>query len=90
VVPPALQARHWRGFNRAVTSGQLKRPGKALKVPAVHKSGKIISLQIDHATLIRGVDGSVDAVTVTPSIGPTWVAAVSRPALAVLGFKRRR
>ena len=90
VVPPALQARHWRGFNRAVTSGQLKRPGKTLKVPAVHKSGKIISLQIDNATLIRGVDGSVDAVTVTPSIGPAWVAAVSRPALAALGLKRRR
>lgn len=90
VVPPALQARHWRGFNRAVASGQLKRPGKTLKVPAVHKSGKIISLQIDNATLVRGADGSVDAVTVTPSTGPAWVAAVSRPALAVLGLRRGR
>jgi PAS domain S-box-containing protein len=90
VVPPALQARHWRGFNRAVSSGQLKRPGKTLRLPAVHKSGKIISLQIDNAALIRGADGSVDAVTVAPSIGPAWVAAVSRPALAVLGLRRRR
>jgi PAS domain S-box-containing protein len=90
VVPPALQARHWRGFNRAVASGQLKRPGKTLKVPAVHKSGKIISLQIDNATLIPGADGPVDAVTVAPSIGPVWVAALSRPVLFVLGFGRSR
>ena len=90
VVPSALQARHWRGFNRAVASGQLKRAGKTLKVPAVHKSGKIISLQIDNATLLPGVDGAVDSVTVTPSVGPAWVAAVSRPALAVLGLRRGR
>jgi PAS domain S-box-containing protein len=90
VVPPALQARHWRGFNRAVTSGQLKRPGKTLKVPAIEKGGRIISLRIDNATLIRDADGSVDAVTVTPSIGPAWVAAVSRPAFAVLGLGRGR
>jgi PAS domain S-box-containing protein len=88
VVPPALQARHWRGFNRAVTSGPLKRPGKTLKVPAVHKSGKIISLQIDHATLIRDADGTVSEVTVTPSRGPAWVATMSRPALALLGLGR--
>lgn len=90
VVPPVLQARHWRGFNRAVASGQLKRPGKTLKVPAVHKSGKIISLQLDDATLIRDADGTVGEVTLTPSRGPAWVAAVSRPALTVLGFGRGR
>ena len=90
IVPPALQALHWRGFNRAVASAQLKRPGKTLRVPAVHKSGKIISLQIDNATLIPGDDGTVDSVTVTPSVGPAWVAAVSRPALAMLGLRRGR
>jgi PAS domain S-box-containing protein len=91
VVPAPLQARHWRGFGRAVESGQLKRPGKTLRVPAVHKSGKVISLQIDHATLVCDADGTVREVTVTPSVGPAWVAAVSRPALAALGlFSRDR
>lgn len=89
VVPPALQKRHWRGFNRAVSSGQLKRPGKTLKVPAVHKNGKIISLQLDDATLTRDADGAVSGVTVTPSTGSAWVAAVSRPALALLGLRSR-
>ena len=89
VVPPALQKRHWRGFNRAVASGQLKRPGKTLKVPAVHKNGKIISLQIDDATLTRDAEGTVNGVTVTPSIGSVWVAAVSWPVLALLGLWRR-
>jgi PAS domain S-box-containing protein len=90
VVPPALQARHWRGFNRAVEAGQLKRPGKTLRVPAVHKSGKIVSLQIDGAALVRNAEGAVSEVTVTPSIGPGWVAAVSRPVLVVLGLGRSR
>jgi PAS domain S-box-containing protein len=89
ILPPALQARHWRGFNKAVTSGQLKRPGKTLRVPAVHKSGKIISLQLDDATLIRDANGTVGEVTLTPSTGPAWIAAISRPALAVLGLGRR-
>jgi hypothetical protein len=89
VVPPALQARHWRGFKRAVESGQLKRPGKTLRVPAVHKSGRIISLQLDGATLVRDADGAVSEVTLTPSIGSVWVAALSRPVLAVLGLGRR-
>jgi hypothetical protein len=88
VVPPALQARHWRGFSRAVESGQLKRPGKTLRVPAIHKSGKVVSLQLDGATLVANAEGAVDQVTLTPSIGPAWVAAVSRPALAVLGLGR--
>lgn len=89
-VPPALRALHWRGFKRAVAAGQLKRPDKTLKVPAVHKSGKIISLQLDDVALIRDADGTVSKVTVTPSRGPAWVAAVSRPALAVVGLGRGR
>jgi PAS domain S-box-containing protein len=88
VVPPPLQARHWRGFNRAVASGHLKRPGKTLRIPAVHKNGKIISLQLDNATLIRDAGGTVSEVTLTPSTGPAWVAAASRPVLAVLGLVR--
>jgi PAS domain S-box-containing protein len=90
VVPPPLQPRHWRGFNKAVASGQLKRPGKTLKVPAVHKSGRIISLQIDNATLVSRGDGPVEAVAVDPSIGPGWVSAVSRPILALLALRRSR
>jgi hypothetical protein len=89
VVPPTLQARHWRGFNRAVSSGRLKRPGKTLRVPAVHKTAKIISLQIDDATLVRRA-GTVDAVAVSPSIGPAWVAILSRPVLFALSLGRRR
>ncbi len=90
IVPPPLQGLHWRGFNRAVASGQLKRPNKTLRVPAVHKSGRVISLQLDDTALVRGADGSVEKVAANPSSGPAWVAAVSRPVLGLLGLRRRR
>jgi hypothetical protein len=54
----------------------------------VHKSGRIVSLQLDDVALIRDPDGTVGKVTLTPSTGPAWIAAVSRPALAVLGLGR--
>jgi hypothetical protein len=72
-----------------VASGQLKRPGKTLRVPAVHKSGRIISLQLEDNALVRGADGSVAKVAVNPARGPAWVAALSRPVLSVLGLRRR-
>ena len=89
VVPPALQARHWRGFGRAVASGELKRPGKTLRLPAIHKDGRVISLQIDDAKLVKDRDGTVVEVSVRPSRGPGWIAAASRPVLAILNLGRR-
>jgi PAS domain S-box-containing protein len=88
IVPPALQARHWRGFDRAINTGQFKRPGATLKLPAVHKSGAIISIEISDAAFIRAEDGTVDGVSLTPSKGPAWVAAVFRPVLALLNLGR--
>jgi PAS domain S-box-containing protein len=85
IVPPVLQARHWRGFNKAVNTGQLKRPGATLKIPAVHKSGTLISVQLTDATLARADDGSVDRVTLTLlGQGPWWAAVAWRAVLVLL------
>ena len=83
IIPPVLHARHWRGFDKAVNSGQLKRPGKTLKVPAVHKSGTIVP--ISGSLALRINDGTVDAVTLTLfGQGPGWTAAAWRAVLALL------
>jgi PAS domain S-box-containing protein len=89
IIPPVLHARHWRGFDRGVSSGQLKRPGKTLKVPAVHKSGTIVPISGSLA-LSRADDGKVDAVTLTLfGQGPGWTAAAWRAVLAPLKVGQR-
>lgn len=84
IIPPVLHARHWRGFDKAVSSGQLKRPGKTLKVPAVHKSGATVPVSGSLA-LSRANDGTVDTVTLTLlGQGPAWAALAWRAGLAPL------
>jgi PAS domain S-box-containing protein len=84
IIPPVLHARHWRGFNKAIGTGQMKRPGKTLKIPAVHKSGGIIpfrgSLVLKH-TDSGEVDGAVATVL---GRGPAWRGSAWRVVLAPL------
>jgi PAS domain S-box-containing protein len=88
IIPPVLHARHWRGFDKAVNSGQLKRPGKTLKVPAVHKSGTIVPISGSLA-LTRANDETVDAVTLTVfGKGPGWNAGAWRSVLAPLKVRQ--
>jgi PAS domain S-box-containing protein len=42
IIPPVLRTRHWRGFNKAIETGRLRRRDPTLKLPAVHKNGEII------------------------------------------------
>lgn len=85
IIPPVLQARHWQGFNKAVSSGQLKRDGATLKVPAIHSSGSVLAIE-GMLTLNRADDGTVDAVTLRLlGEGPGWGPAFWRVVLAVLG-----
>ena len=83
IIPPVLQERHWQGFNKAVSTGQLKRPGKTLKVPAIHKSGAVLAME-GKLTLDRGDDGSVDTVTLRSWRGTRMDAARLASVLAVL------
>jgi PAS domain S-box-containing protein len=90
IVPPALQARHWRGFNRAMETGQLRRPGRTFKLPAIHKSGAIISVHLIGATLTKAPDGTVSGAMLTPHQGTGWERALWRPVLGLLNIGRRR
>ena len=84
IIPAVLHARHWGGFDRAMNGGQLKRPGKTLKVPAVHKSGTIVPISGSLA-LTKAHDGTVDGAALTLSgRGPAWAGAAWRAILAPL------
>jgi PAS domain S-box-containing protein len=89
IVPPALQARHWRGFNRAMETGQLKRPGRTFKLPAVDKTGAIISVHLIGATLTKAPDGTVSGAMLTPQQGAGWERVIWRPVLGLLSIGKR-
>jgi PAS domain S-box-containing protein len=84
IIPAVLQARHWRGFNKAIETGRMKRPGKTLKLPAVHKSGAIVPLRAS-LVLTHADDGNVDgAVATIFGRGSAWRGTAWRAVLAPL------
>jgi PAS domain S-box-containing protein len=84
IIPPVLHARHWRGFNKAIETGQMKRPGKTLKIPAVHKSDGIIAFR-GSLVLTHTDSGEVDgAVATILGRGPAWRGRAWRVVLAPL------
>ena len=44
IIPERLRARHWAGFNKVMQSGETHYAGDLLRVPAVHKDGRSLSI----------------------------------------------
>jgi PAS domain S-box-containing protein len=88
IIPPVLRASHWRGFNRAMESGHLKRPGAVWGV-AVHNDGDIVPF-LAKLVLTQSDSGSVDGVVaVLLRRGSTWLATAWRAVLASLNLTHR-
>jgi PAS domain S-box-containing protein len=69
IIPERLRARHWAGWNAAMSTGKTKyAEGQLLSVPAVHAAGRRISIEFS----IQLIEGSNSAVE--------WVVAVIRDA----------
>ena len=86
IIPPVLHGRHWRGFDKAIANGRLRRPDPTLKIPAIHKSGEIIPLRATLA-LTHSDDGNVDgAVATIFGRGPAWRGTAWRAVLAPLSL----
>ena len=84
IIPPVLHARHWRGFNKAIENGRLRKPDPDLKVPAIHKDGTVIPLRATLA-LTHNEAGEVDgAVSTVFGRGPAWRGTAWRVVLAPL------
>jgi PAS domain S-box-containing protein len=81
VVPDSLRRLHWRGFNKAMASGRLKRDGKPFSTVGLHKSGKFVSLSA-MLELTRDEDGAVNGTKGTYlGPGPRWLVWLSFPVL---------
>lgn len=67
IIPDRLRARHWAGWDAAMTTGVTRYgEGHLLAVPALHKDGRQISIEFS-IQLLKGVDDGV-----------AWVVAFMR------------
>jgi len=61
IVPERLRARHNEGYAKTAKTGRTRYGTTLLKVPALHKDGRALSIAFSVA-LLRKPDGSVEAV----------------------------
>lgn len=51
IIPPRQQQRHWEGFHRTMATGKTRYGSEVLRVPAVHKEGRPLSIAFSVALL---------------------------------------
>jgi PAS domain S-box-containing protein len=61
IIPERLRNRHWEGFHKTMLSGQTKYGTEVLRVPAVDKGGRALSIAFTVA-LLHGTDGKPAAI----------------------------
>jgi PAS domain S-box-containing protein len=44
IIPERLRARHWDGYHKTMETGQTRYGNDVLRVPAVHKDGRALSI----------------------------------------------
>ena len=61
IIPQRQQQRHWDGFTKTMETGQTRYGNDVLRVPAVHKDGRSISIAFTVA-LLPAPEGKVGAI----------------------------
>jgi len=61
IVPQRQQQRHWDGYHKTMATGETRYGTDLLRVPALHKEGKPLSIAFTVA-LLHGADGEVSGI----------------------------
>lgn len=61
IIPERQRQRHWDGYNKTMETGQTRYGNDLLRVPAVHKEGKPLSIAFTVAMLYNA-DNKVTAI----------------------------
>jgi PAS domain S-box-containing protein len=61
IIPQRQQQRHWDGYHKTMATGTTRYGSDVLRVPALHKEGKPLSIAFTVA-LVRAADGSVSGI----------------------------
>ena len=60
IIPERLRQRHWEGYRRVMASGQTRYGAEVLRVPALHKDGRTLSIAF--TVVLVDLAGSADKV----------------------------
>ena len=61
IIPERLRGRHWEGYRKVMQTGQTRYGAEVLRVPAVHKDSRRLSIAFTVA-LLYGADREVQAI----------------------------
>jgi PAS domain S-box-containing protein len=61
IVPERLRERHWAGYGKTMASGETRYAHEVLRVPAVHKDGRTLSIAFT-VGLLNGPQGTVTGI----------------------------
>jgi len=61
IIPERFRERHWQGFRKVMLTGQTRYGTEVLRVPAVHKSGRSLSIAFTVALLFARA-GQIDGI----------------------------
>jgi PAS domain S-box-containing protein len=61
IIPERLRSRHWDGYHKTMATGQTRYGNDVLRVPAVHKDGRAMSIAFTVA-LLHTADGELAAI----------------------------
>ena len=61
ITPERLRARHWEGYDKSMATGTTKYGNDLLRVPAIHKDGRTMSIAFSVAMLFEA-DGKVGSI----------------------------
>lgn len=61
IIPERLRGRHWDGYHKTMATGQTRYGNDVLRVPAVHKDGRALSIAFTVA-LLHTPQGGVSGI----------------------------
>jgi PAS domain S-box-containing protein len=61
IIPERLRERHWAGYEKTMMTGETRYANDVLRVPAVHKDGRALSIAFT-VGLLKGPQGTVTGI----------------------------
>jgi len=61
IIPERLRERHWAGYEKTMATGETRYAHDVLRVPAVHKDGRALSIAFT-VGLLKGPQGTVTGI----------------------------
>jgi PAS domain S-box-containing protein len=62
IIPERLQTRHWEGYRRVMQTGKTRYGTEVLRVPAMHKDGRRLSIAFTVALLYTAPTQEIQAI----------------------------